>query len=135
MSSTDTTAGNDLLDRMVAARQLSAMDADSLRRLSASGRGPAAGNEEEVLRWLAAEYRLDFTPLDDVEPDKQVLSLFPARILLRDELLPLRRVNGHIEVATSRLFDTQGLDTLKTMRTRRTPTWMMPPRMRRSSGL
>jgi hypothetical protein len=37
-----------------------------------------------------------------------VLTLFPARMLLKDELLPLRRVNGSVEVATSRLFATQG---------------------------
>ncbi len=44
-----------------------------------------------------------------------MLSLFPARILLKDELLPLRRTDGCVEVATSRLFATHGLDTLKTM--------------------
>jgi len=58
---------------------------------------------------------LPTTSLDDVEPDRQLLSLFPARLLLKDELLPLRRINGCVEVATSRLFATQGLDTLKTM--------------------
>src|SRR5262249_40942293 len=40
---------------------------------------------------------------------------FPARVLLKEQLLPLRRLNGVVEVATSRLFATQGLDTLKTM--------------------
>jgi hypothetical protein len=40
---------------------------------------------------------------------------FPARVLLKEELLPLQRVNGVVEVATSRLFATQGLDTLKTL--------------------
>src|SRR4029450_131927 len=54
-------------------------------------------------------------PLEDPEPDKEVLSLFPARLLLKEELLPLRRVNGCVEVATSRLFATQGLDALKTL--------------------
>ncbi len=49
------------------------------------------------------------------QPDRQLLSLFPARILLKEELLPLQRVNGHVEVATSRLFATQGLDALKTL--------------------
>jgi general secretion pathway protein E len=48
-------------------------------------------------------------------PDRQLLSLFPARILLKEELLPLTRNNGTVEVATSRLFATQGLDALKTM--------------------
>ncbi len=103
-----------LLERMVAAKQLSALDAAALARL-----GPDAGasfaTEEAILRWLAGEYGLAYTALDDVDPDRQLLSLFPARILLKEELLPLKRVNGVVEVATSRLFATQGLDALKTL--------------------
>jgi general secretion pathway protein E/type IV pilus assembly protein PilB len=101
-----------LLERMVAARQLSALDATALLRA-----GPAAAveTEEAVLRWLAKEYDLGYTTLEDVEPDRQLLSLFPARILLKEELLPLRRINGTVEVATSRLFATHGLDALKTL--------------------
>jgi general secretion pathway protein E/type IV pilus assembly protein PilB len=99
-----------LLERMIAARQLSALDAKALAAVQ-----PPVKTEEEVLRWLAQEYGLAFTTLDDVEPDRQLLSLFPARILLKEELLPLARNNGTIDVATSRLFATQGLDALKTM--------------------
>jgi general secretion pathway protein E/type IV pilus assembly protein PilB len=99
-----------LLERMVATKQLSATDAASL-----AGAKPPVQNEEDVLRWLAREYGVAYTTLDDVEPDRQLLSLFPARILLKEELLPLRRLNGTVEVATSRLFATQGLDALKTM--------------------
>ena len=99
-----------LLERMVAAKQLSSLDAKSL-----AAANPPVQTEEDALRWLAQEYGLAFTTLDDVEPDRQLLSLFPARILLKEELLPLRRDNGHVEVATSRLFATQGLDALKTM--------------------
>ena len=91
-----------LLDRMVAARQLSFTDAESLLR----AKSPAQ-TEEDVLRWLAGEYGLAYTTLDDVNPDRQLLSLFPARILLKEELLPLKRLNGTVEVATSRLFATQ----------------------------
>src|SRR5215475_3046308 len=99
-----------LLDRMVAARQLSSTDAESLSR----GKPPVK-TEEDVLRWLAAEYGLAYTTLEDLEPDRQLLSLFPARILLKEELLPLKRDNGTVEVATSRLFATHGLDSLKTL--------------------
>src|SRR5271170_3180677 len=99
-----------LLDRMVTGKQLSSIDAKSLADAK-----PPVQTEEDVLRWLAMEYGLAFTTLDDVEPDRQLLSLFPARILLKEELLPLQRTNGTIEVATSRLFATQGLDALKTM--------------------
>ncbi len=101
-----------LLDRMVAARQLSAVDAAALVRSSAAS---GVRSEEDALCWLAKEYGLAYTTLDDVEPDRQLLSLFPARILLKEELLPLQRVNGTVEVATSRLFATQGLDALKTL--------------------
>ena len=102
-----------LLEKMVQGRQLSAADAKHL------GTGTEAGlaemTEESVLKWLACEYGLAYTTLEDIEPDRQLLSLFPARILLKDELLPLRRVNGTVEVATSRLFATQSLDALKTL--------------------
>jgi type II secretion system protein E len=110
MSEKLTPDSKQLLERMVAGRQLSSLDADLLTR-EKSG----LQSEEAVLRWLAQEYGVTFTTLEDVEPDRQLLSLFPARILLKEELLPLQRINGTIEVATSRLFATQGLDALKTM--------------------
>jgi type II secretion system protein E len=104
-----------LLSKMVAARQLSSTDAEALARQRQSGTDPSILTETEVLQWLAREYDLGYTSLEDIEPDRQLLSLFPARILLKEELLPLRRVNGTVEVATSRLFATQGLDALKSM--------------------
>ena len=103
-----------LLDQMIEARQLSALDADSVTRQSRQGAGTWKA-EDDILRWLATEYDVTFTALDDVEPDRQLLSLFPARILLKEQLLPLRRTNGTVEVATSRLFATQGFDALKTI--------------------
>src|ERR1041384_1900490 len=104
-----------LLERMVAAKQLSIMDAETLAQQCRPGAKPPLQSEEEILRWLAKEYDVGYTSLEDVEPDRQLLSLFPARMLLKDDLLPLRRVNGCIEIATSKLFATQGLDTLKSM--------------------
>ncbi len=105
----------DLLQRMLAARQVSLADARALARRAEATGTPLLETEEGVLRWLAQEYNVPFTSLDDVEPDREVLSLFPARLLLKDELLPLRRVNGSVEVATSRLFATQGLDALRSL--------------------
>ncbi len=104
-----------LLDRMVEGKQLSSMDAESLLRESRNGTNPRLETEEDVLRWLAKEYDLVYTGLEEIEPDRQLLSLFPARVLLKEQLLPLRRLNGTVEVATSRLFATQGLDVLKAM--------------------
>jgi type II secretion system protein E len=106
---------NQLLASMVDARKLSVSDKEAF---ALHAKGLSSGelpSEEVVLRWLASEYDVPFSALDDVEIDKQLLSLFPARLLLKDELLPLRRNNGEVEVATSRLFSTQGLDALKTL--------------------
>jgi len=114
-SESQTSALPELLDKMVADRQLSAPDAQSLARLVQGGSSALIRSEEDVLRWLAKEYDVTFNLLEGVDPDKQVLSLFPARILLKEGLLPLRRTEAGVEVATSRLFATQGFDTLKTM--------------------
>ncbi|PYK62803.1 MAG: general secretion pathway protein GspE, partial [Verrucomicrobia bacterium] len=104
-----------LLDRMVEAKQLSSADAETLARQCRQGSETPLKSEESVLRWFAKEYDLAYTALEEIEPDRQILSLFPARVLLKEQLLPLRRTNGAVEVATSRLFATQGLDALKTM--------------------
>jgi len=104
-----------LLERMVEAKQLSSTDAAILKQQTHLGKQPILQTEEEVLSWLAKEYDLAFTTLDNVDPDRELLSLFPARVLLKAELLPLQRVNGTVEVATSRLFATRGLDTLKSL--------------------
>lgn len=105
----------ELLAKMIETKQLSASDAALLTQECRQGKRAAAQSEEEVLKWLAGEYDLSFTPLDEVEIDRQLLSLFPARILFKEQVLPLKRTNGSVEVATSRLFATQGLDTLKTL--------------------
>jgi type II secretion system protein E len=102
----------ELIARLIGGRQLTETDA---RAYLAQNPATDALSEERVLRWLAREYGVTFASLDELEPDKQVLSLFPARLLLRDELLPLRRVDDEIEIATSRLFAPQGLDGLKAL--------------------
>ena len=106
LTTTDT-ALRELLERMISDRQLSALDAQTFAKQGGTA------TEDAALRWLAKEYDVPFTALDAVEPDRQVLSLFPARVLLKEHLLPLKRTNGCVEIATSRLFATQGLDALK----------------------
>ena len=106
---------NTLLRDMVESKHLSPADARILQE-QCDGSGKAiVESEEDVLKWLAKEYDLPYTDLEDVEPVRELLSLFPARVLLKHEILPLRRVNGSVEVAISRLFATEGLDTLKTL--------------------
>ena len=97
---------------MAESQQLSAQDAEELARLCLTGE-VRAETEEEALQWLAGEYGLTYTSLEHTEPDPEILAKFPARILLKEELLPLRQENGHILVAVSRLFAEPGLDSLK----------------------
>ncbi len=105
----------DLLQLMVESRQLSASDAEWLAKQHGGGAEGSFDSEPEILRWLAQEYAVSYSDLEQVEVEMEVLSLFPARLLLKEELLPLQRSNGSVDIATSRLFATQGLDTLKSL--------------------
>ena len=104
---------NDLLSEMVAARQISEGDAAALWKTSQDREPELVQSESAVLRWLAHEYDVAYSDLEELEPDRQVLALFPARVLLRQELLPLRQVDDVVEIAVGRLFASEGLDALK----------------------
>jgi general secretion pathway protein E/type IV pilus assembly protein PilB len=102
----------DLLASMVESCQLSAMDAEALAHAKAAGL-VRAETEEQVLQWLAKEYGLAYTNLENIEPDRALLGSFSTRVLLKEEVLPLRQENGTVQVAVSRLFATPGLDSLR----------------------
>ncbi len=99
-----------VMERMLRLRQLTPGDAEAFRRTRAAA---DSLTESAVLRWLADEYDVDFSELDDVAPDRQLLSLFPARLLLKEEVLPLRRRGDVVELATARLFATEAFDMLR----------------------
>ncbi|MGA1235919.1 MAG: GspE/PulE family protein [Limisphaerales bacterium] len=103
-----------LIGRMLANYQLSPPDADQLQSLQQNRAGEFE-TEEAVLKWLAAEYGLPFTPLDNVQPERQLLGRFPARLLLKEELLPLSQEGNTVQVACSRLFASPGLDSLRSL--------------------
>lgn len=105
----------ELLQSLIAARRLSVADGQLLAAAVEAGDVPAPAGEIDVLRWLAGEYEVGFDPLEEIHPERELLSLFPARVLLKEELLPLSRANGTVRIATSRLFATEGLDTLKSL--------------------
>src|SRR5439155_22193825 len=82
---------------------------DALR--SADGLG-----EEAILRFLAEAFEIPFIDAERLEkqpPAKEFLSTFPARLLLRHQLLPLEEKHGVILVATSRISDHFALDDLR----------------------
>ena len=104
-----------LLQRLVDGRSLSELDAERLAALPTSESQANLSSEGAALQWLAKEYGLEFTSLEAIEIEQDVISLFPARILIKEKLLPLRQSAEGVEVATSRLFDPQGLESLKVL--------------------
>ena len=68
--------------------------------------------EEETLRALADELGMKFVELKNFSVDRDLLSQFPTSTIYRHSLLPLRRDNGRVEVATSDPFDLEALDEL-----------------------
>jgi hypothetical protein len=71
------------LVRVVVAKQLTSIDAKA-----SAGIRPSLQSGEDVLRWLAQEYGLWFTVLDDIEPDRQFLSLFFAGVRAGESAAP-----------------------------------------------
>jgi len=73
----------------------------------------AAAPEERVLRALGAHFEMPFADLANYTASKEFLTKFPARILLQHHLLPMSEEKGLVAVATSRAFDSSGLDKLR----------------------
>ena len=68
------------------------------------------GPEKKWLKTLALHYEVPYVDLNEFVATKEFFSKFPARVLLDHHLLPMRDVDGAVEIATCRLFDSAGLD-------------------------
>jgi general secretion pathway protein E/type IV pilus assembly protein PilB len=66
--------------------------------------------EEDALRAIGLEVGLDYIDLADAEVDLSLLKSFPQRLIYRQSLFPIKRVNGNLIVATSDPFDLYPLD-------------------------
>jgi type II secretion system protein E len=69
--------------------------------------------EDKVLRSLATHFEIPYADLNDFTTPKEFLAKFPVRVLLDYHLLPMKEEGGMVHVATSRIFDTAGLDELR----------------------
>jgi type II secretion system protein E len=72
--------------------------------------------EEAVLRFLAESFEIPYIEAERLEkspPAKEFLATFPARLLLRHQLLPLEENHGVVLVATSKFSDHGALDELR----------------------
>jgi len=111
---------NDILATMVEKGLLNTLTSERVSALMVEGMAldeallnAADLGEETLLRHLSAEFRIPYVDLETQQPSKEFLSRFPARILVRHRLLPLQERGGVVLVATSKMFDTSGLDELR----------------------
>src|SRR6476661_618036 len=109
--------GEGLLDETTAsqARELEASGRplDDAIREAMAGNGVNGTSEEKLLRYLAAQFQIPYAELEGVNPPKELISKFPARLLLEHRLLPLSDTADGVLVATSRVFDMAPLDELR----------------------
>ncbi|MFM7151354.1 MAG: GspE/PulE family protein, partial [Gemmataceae bacterium] len=68
--------------------------------------------EEDVLAALAEEFGLDLVDLSEAKVEKDVLQSMPSKLVHRRTIMPLRRENGTLVVATGDPFDVYALDEL-----------------------
>jgi len=66
--------------------------------------------EEDALKAIGKEVGLDYIDLGETEVDLSLLKSFPQRLIYRQSLFPIKRVNGNLVVATSDPFDLYPLD-------------------------
>src|SRR4051812_9849496 len=70
-------------------------------------------SEEQALKFLAEKFGVTYLDLAEIELKKDFLAKFPVRILLKHRLVPISIEDGTVLVASSRMFDTTGLDELR----------------------
>jgi general secretion pathway protein E/type IV pilus assembly protein PilB len=68
--------------------------------------------EEDVLAALAEEFGMELVDLTDVKVEPETLQAMPLKLVHRRTLMPLRRDNGALVVATGDPFDVYALDEL-----------------------
>jgi type II secretion system protein E len=109
-----------ILSEMQASGILDADGAERVRPLLSEGKpldealvSSGALSEEQTLKFLSEKFGVPYLDLADVELKKDFLQKFPVRILLKHRLVPLSIEDGSVLVASSRMFDTTGLDELR----------------------
>src|SRR5260221_11080252 len=70
-------------------------------------------SEEALLRFLATTFDIPYVDLEKTPPSKEILAKFPARLLVRHQVVPLEERDGITVVVASSVSATQALDELR----------------------
>ena len=117
---------NDIVGTLLEQRLLDDGSARMIRQSAAEGKplddaflevtgvnGADGLTEEKLLRFFSQQFQIPYVLLEGITPPRELITRFPARLLLQHKLLPLEDLGDAIVVATSRVFDTSGLDELR----------------------
>jgi type II secretion system protein E len=72
-------------------------------------------SEKQLLEVMSEHLHLPMINLEEVAFDPDLLRALPARIVYRKRLVPVKRFNGTLQVATSDAFDLYSFDEIKLM--------------------
>jgi type II secretion system protein E len=72
-------------------------------------------SETQLLEVMSEHLHLPMVDLDEVQFEPELLRALPARVVYRKRLVPVKRFNGTLQVATSDAFDLYSFDEIKLM--------------------
>jgi type II secretion system protein E len=72
-------------------------------------------SEQQLLEVMSEHLHLPMINLEDVQFEPELLRALPARVVYRKRLVPVKRFNGTLQVATSDAFDLYSFDEIKLM--------------------
>jgi len=70
-------------------------------------------NAEQVLELLGRQFHMEVVDLQSIEPRPEVLGVLPAKLVYKQNCVPISKENGTLTVATSDPFELAGLDELR----------------------
>lgn len=72
-------------------------------------------SEKQLLEVMSEHLHLPLVNLEDVDFNQELLRSLPPRLVYRKRLVPVRRFNGTLQVATSDAFDLYSVDEVRLM--------------------
>src|SRR2546430_2816841 len=72
-------------------------------------------SEKQLLEVMSEHLHLPMVNLEEVQFEPELLRSLPARVVYRKRLVPVKRFNGTLQVATSDAFDLYSFDEIKLM--------------------
>jgi general secretion pathway protein E/type IV pilus assembly protein PilB len=72
-------------------------------------------SEKQLLEVMSEHLHLPMIKLEDIQFDADLLRSLPPRVVYRKRLVPVKRFNGTLQVATSDAFDLYSFDEIKLM--------------------